>query len=71
MNKQEREQFVEDLIANVKDGLLRAVDRLPAEWDGHELRQLVADRFAEVSWALKNNKKRLKDYRNFMNTHSL
>lgn len=46
------------------------VPHLPDEWDGHELRQLIADHFNAASFTLKqkNYKKRYRDYKNFIAT---
>lgn len=71
MTKHEQTKFVEGLINNVKDELMSQINKLPDEWDGHELRQLIADRFAEVSFTLKNDKKRYRAYRNFIITTPL
>lgn len=45
MNKAEKKRFIRQLIRNVQNDLIEAVDRLPEEWDGIELRELIADRF--------------------------
>jgi hypothetical protein len=47
-----------DLIATVKSG------RVNSEWDGHEMRELIKDRFASVSGRGLLNGKRKRDYKN-------
>jgi hypothetical protein len=60
MTKSEKAVFVNQLVDSVKDGILRAIteDRVPAEWDGFELRQLLADRFYGESFNLAPARKR-------------
>jgi hypothetical protein len=64
MTKAQQETFITELIRNVEKDLLARVPKLPDEWDGHELRQLIADRFQEVSFTLKQNKSRYRAYKN-------
>ena len=66
MTRTEQRRFVRDLVRNVERDLLENVSRVPKEWDGHELRQLIADRFVLVSWTLKEkgNRGRYRRYRN-------
>ena len=43
MNQQEKTQFILDITDNLRDALLEQVSKMPDEWDGIELRQLVSD----------------------------
>lgn len=43
MNQQEKIQFILDITDNLRDTLLERVDRIPEEWDGIELRELLMD----------------------------
>ena len=56
-----------ELAAKIRDG------RIPEEWDGHELRELLAEKFAaETSSVLKNKRSaRYKAYRNTVLTNNL
>lgn len=56
-----------ELTAKVRDG------RIPEDWDGHELRELLADKFAaERSEPLSNKRStRYKAYRNAVLTNNL
>lgn len=64
MTKQEQKTFVRELIANVRADLLKQSKLIPPEWDGHELRQWIADTFQESSYTLRQDKRRYKAYRN-------
>ena len=74
MEAEEKKKFVRQLILNVEIDILKKVDKMPEEWDGHELRQYIADQFARcVIGDYMTNKKsrRFKDYRNVMETTDL
>jgi hypothetical protein len=64
MTKVQQKRFIRELIQNVQKDLLANSGKIPAEWDGHELRQLVADKFALSSFTLKKDKKRYRAYNN-------
>lgn len=65
MPKPEQQQFVNDLIDNVKQELL-ALD-YPENWDGIEFRWLIADRFSQVVFGDIGRNKRSKRYRDYLN----
>lgn len=71
MTRKEQERFVKELIANVQADLVSRVADVPEEWDGHELRQWIADRFQLASFTLKENKRRWRDYRNAVATMNI
>ena len=52
------EKVVEEIVENIFDG------KIPAEWDGIELRQLLADRFAASVFKQTLTGKRKRDYLN-------
>jgi len=66
VTKAEQRRFVRELVANVEEDLLRNVKNVPDNWDGHELRQWIADEFQKSSWMMKekHNRRRYRDYRN-------
>jgi len=68
VTKLEQMKFVQQLVGNVEQEIqeLFLKGRIPAEWDGHELRELIAEKFAECRSAIMREprSKRLKDYRN-------
>jgi hypothetical protein len=63
MTKLEQRRFIRELIATVRADLLRQSVLIPDNWDGHELRQWIADRFQEASWTLRENRSRYREYR--------
>jgi hypothetical protein len=58
MTRAEQKRFIRELIGSVQKTLLDNVSKVPAEWDGHEIRQWIADKFQESSYTLKQNKSR-------------
>lgn len=70
MNKKEKGEFVRDLSRALTQEVLKKIeaDRIPADWDGHELRCYLRDLFtdqAEISAIVKEPRgKRAKAYRN-------
>ena len=63
--------FVRDLCHRIRDDVLRAIvmGKVPETYDGHELRVLLADMFAESasmsSIKEKPHSKRARDFRNW------
>ncbi len=47
MTEAQKETFVRELISNVQADILRRIPEMPDEWDGHELRRYIADKFDE------------------------
>src|SRR3990167_1436659 len=47
MTRSEQKKFVRELCFNVMHSIL--VKKLPEEWDGHELRRYIADKFDECA----------------------
>jgi hypothetical protein len=65
MTRAEQKKFLEIFIDGIKGELIARSDRWPVEWDGHELRELVADAFdSERTRLMKENKKRRREYHN-------
>lgn len=61
----EKRVFIKDLVRNVQADLLKnRVGKMPAEWDGHEIRQYIADLLAESSYSLKRMPGRYREYKN-------
>jgi hypothetical protein len=63
MTREEKTEFIEDLIGNVHLSILAKLEQMPPEWDGIELRQYIADKFREVTYR-PMDKKRRRDYDN-------
>lgn len=72
MNKEEKKKFVIDLTKAVQDRIVVLIDegKIPEQWDGHELRKLLADHFAYEMSALIVGK-RLKDYKKVLITNGI
>lgn len=64
MTHAEQKRFMNGLISNVRKSLLDNINKHPLEWDGHELRRLIAERFALADISDLMNGKRARDYRN-------
>ncbi len=49
MTPQEQQDFIDDLTRNVAGSIKKQIvaGKIPANWDGHELRALLADKFGE------------------------
>lgn len=65
--------LVTSLVLSVLLDILGRSKHWPQDWDGHELRQLVADRFAGQTTGLMGNKRkaRRRDYENAVATLNL
>lgn len=66
LSKEEKAEFVEELVESVTRSIqaLIASDKIPEDWDGHELRHFIADKFDFERMHRVMTGKRLKDYRN-------
>jgi len=45
MTAADKKRFVRELFSSVQRTVLENVAKMPEEWDGHELRQYIADKF--------------------------
>lgn len=68
MTKEEKVQFIKKLTDSIRDELVARVDEMPEEWDGHELRELLAAKFdAERSNVMLHHaRRRRRYYREFL-----
>jgi hypothetical protein len=69
MNKTTKKKIIRGLVRAVRDDLLAKVERMPASWDGIELRECVADAFDRERhmsnpYRKKEFARRLREYRN-------
>ncbi len=71
MTRKQQRHFVRELISAVHKEILAKLPNVPEEWDGHELRQLIADHFQASSFTLRQWKRRLRDYRNAVIVNNL
>lgn len=63
--------FVEELTEDVKRSLLKNIERVPEDWDGIELRQWIADSFADAAPARVMDRSRRRRYHNEVLTRNL
>lgn len=65
MNLPEKDQFVHQIMSDLKNEILKRVDKMPEDWDGHEIRQFILDYYSQnyiIGTAL--NGKRKREYKN-------
>ena len=68
MDIQGKRDFLHELLHNVKTDIMKAIPKMPEDWDGIELRWYVAEKFGEVvdPTARHEHKKRYREYRYFV-----
>ena len=57
MNKQEKKKFIKEYCKSLSNDLLAEVSKMPENWKGAELRELVADRAVENGGYLQGERK--------------
>ena len=62
MTVTEQKAFIVELIGNVQKSILDHAYDMPSNWNGIELRQYIADRFAREAYPMECA--RLRNYRN-------
>ena len=62
--------LIRDLCDNLTRTMLERAQRIPEDWDGYELRQLMADVAAE-QFRIPMPRQRAKEYRNSRAIHNL
>lgn len=63
MTKEQKMEFVVNLTTSIQKEVLQKIasERIPKEWDGHQLREYLADKFAwERTELMKRARSRLK-----------
>jgi hypothetical protein len=73
MDANQQKIFVSELCKVIEFHINKNIDdgKIPDEWDGCELRQLIADEAAYMSHYLKDNKKRYREYTNTVLVNNL
>ena len=75
MNQGEKIAFIQNLPSSIAMELIKKVrdGRIPEDWDGHELRELLAEKFDRERGDILRNKRsaRYKAYRNTVLTNNL
>lgn len=69
MTPEQQREFVSDLTLAVRTKILNA--DIPPEWNGIELRQYIADQFADCVISGTMDRTRLRNYRNTILTRNL
>ena len=72
MTKHEQTVFIDDLIASIRNEVMQRVPYFPDNWDGHQLREYVADVAGRSRSTLMIEDRRMKrEYRNDVATRPL
>lgn len=74
MTRHEHKQIVNELCHNMARHIGNLVDEghIPKSWDGHELRQLLKDKFASATYLDKDRgDRRFKEYKNTVIVNNL
>lgn len=59
MRKRDKKRFISEMCRGLRIDMLARVDHMPEDWDGHELRELLADLAREYyATPLKGSRKR-------------
>ena len=66
MTQAEQTEFIRQLTSSIADAMIEKCEagKVPAHWDGKQLRTWIAETFAEQSWAQKMTRKERRDYDN-------
>jgi hypothetical protein len=70
MDQADKKKFIANLCDSVRDELVAKVEDMPDNWDGHELRQLIASKFNREAFDLIRGK-RGRAFRNEILTRNL
>jgi len=73
MTKQEQINFIQELCNNGVASLVGLVEegKIPENWDGIELRWLIAEKFSNCATKKNNSNKRERDYNNVVIVNNL
>jgi hypothetical protein len=75
MDPQDQKRIVRELTSSIADSIIRLIDagRIPAEWDGYELREMVFDRASASRCHIMQHggNARARNYRNAVLTNYL
>lgn len=72
MNLQEKNQFVHNILDDLKTEILKRVDKFPEDWDGHEIRQFIADYYTQnYIFGTALSGKRRREYKNTIIVNNL
>lgn len=71
MSLEDKRGFITQLSDSIRDEVLAKAERMPEEWDGHELRAYMADKWEQERTSLMRRGRRLRDYRNTIAVNNL
>jgi hypothetical protein len=71
MDAETRKTFIKELTNSVRDSLIRENRKYPNEWDGYELRWLIADTFERNVMPSGRKGKRYNEYKNTVLVNNL
>ena len=63
MRKEEKVEFIKDIIKAVKRQILSNLNMIPDDWNGIELRQYISDMYSKTI-VVRMDKKRKRKYNN-------
>lgn len=62
MNKRQKVQFINELVTNIKKGIMEKVDSIPDNWNGIELRMLIAEHFKAAVFSQVSSRERVRRF---------
>jgi hypothetical protein len=70
MTHTQKRRFLRELTRSILDSALDSAEKMPEEWDGHELRCYLADKFRDSAYfgAMGKGSMRRREYENHMMT---
>jgi hypothetical protein len=70
MDKKTQKKLVKEIAKYAVDSVIRDIEnsKIPEEWDGIELRQIISDR---VAWHKMMENKRMREYKNTVMVNGL
>lgn len=69
MTRDEQKELLTAFCDRMRDSMLEGASNWPAEWDGHELRELAASRFEfERTNVMRTDRRRRKAFLNTLRT---
>jgi hypothetical protein len=65
MNRSDKKQLILSVCDSLREDLVKKIEYLPDEWDGHEIRKWIADYYT-TNYVIGSSLigRRLKDYKN-------
>lgn len=66
MTRKEQKQFVKNITSSIAAEIISKIEsgKIPENWDGYELRELIADKAASETYLRNRKDERFSDYKN-------